>query len=185
MKEIPGATPQTQVVIEMALDPKGAIPMWMVNLTQKKWPHNTLLALKKISSREDLVVPKEIEDYFSVSHKTGGKKMNSKWILAIAMAFAMNANAAVKLSEEARIIDPSHLHLKLLSQNPDLVIDHVSSLGYEVYGPEGLKTYLTAQNISYLNARVPMTTSGADYPTAEASDLAVQNLAKNIRPSLL
>jgi len=74
MKEIPGPEPKTEVLIEMALDPKGAIPLWMVNLTQKKWPHNTLLALKKIATRSDLVVPKEIEDYFSDSSQTGGKK---------------------------------------------------------------------------------------------------------------
>jgi hypothetical protein len=74
MKEIPGSEPKTEVLIEMALDPKGAIPMWMVNLTQKKWPHNTLLALKKLSIRPDLVVPKEIEDYFKVSQQTGGIK---------------------------------------------------------------------------------------------------------------
>jgi hypothetical protein len=74
MKEIPGSEPKTEVLIEMALDPKGAIPMWMVNLTQKKWPHNTLLALKKIATKPDLVVPKEIEDYFNVSSKTGRKK---------------------------------------------------------------------------------------------------------------
>jgi hypothetical protein len=48
----------------MAIDPKGAIAPWMVNLTQKKWPHNTLMALKKLVMRPDLVVPKEIEDYF-------------------------------------------------------------------------------------------------------------------------
>ena len=68
MKEIPGAESKTEVVIEMALDPKGAIPMWMVNLTQKRWPHHTLLALKKLATEPDLVVPKEIEDYFKPGH---------------------------------------------------------------------------------------------------------------------
>ena len=65
MKEVPGTEPKTQVLIEMAVDPKGAVPLWMVNLTQKKWPHNTLKALKRISTRSDLVVPKEIEAYFN------------------------------------------------------------------------------------------------------------------------
>ncbi len=73
MKETKGKTPSTHIVIEMAVDPKGGIPLWMVNLTQKKWPHNTLLALKKLAMRPDLVVPKSIEDYFSTSKKTKGK----------------------------------------------------------------------------------------------------------------
>ena len=64
MKELKGIEPVTQVVIEMAVDPKGIIPLWIVNLTQKRWPHHTLLALKRIALRPDLVVPKEIEDYF-------------------------------------------------------------------------------------------------------------------------
>jgi hypothetical protein len=74
MKEIVGAEPKTEIVIEMALDPKGVIPMWMVNLTQKKWPHNTLNALKKLAMNPDLVVPKEIEDYFKAKSKPGEKK---------------------------------------------------------------------------------------------------------------
>jgi hypothetical protein len=74
MKEIPGPEPKTDVLVEMALDPRGAIPLWMVNLTQKKWPHNTLKALKKLASGKDLVVPKEIDDYFNVSQTPGEKK---------------------------------------------------------------------------------------------------------------
>ncbi len=73
MKEIQSTPPSTQVVIEMAADPKGVIPLWIVNLTQKRWPHHTLLALKKMALRPDLVVPKEIEDYFR-SHQPGGRK---------------------------------------------------------------------------------------------------------------
>jgi hypothetical protein len=70
MKDIPGPEPQTKVMIEMALDPKGGIPMWLVNLTQRRWPYNTLRALKKLASDPDLVVPKEIEDYFKpVTHE--------------------------------------------------------------------------------------------------------------------
>jgi hypothetical protein len=66
LKQVPGVR-ATRVVVEMAVDPKGAIPKWMVNLSQKRWPYNTLLALKKISQREDLVVSKEIEEYFKES----------------------------------------------------------------------------------------------------------------------
>lgn len=62
MKELPGN--RTQMVIEMALDPKGAIPLWLVNSAQKKWPHNTLKKLREVSTNEMIPVSKEIEDFF-------------------------------------------------------------------------------------------------------------------------
>ena len=74
MKENPGPNPSSDVVIEMAADPKGAIPTWAVNLTQKKWPHNTLLELKKIAMRPDLMVSKEVDDYFNSSHPLKARK---------------------------------------------------------------------------------------------------------------
>ena len=46
LKQVPGVS-ATKVVIEMALDPKGAIPKWLVTLSQKRWPLNTLRNLKK------------------------------------------------------------------------------------------------------------------------------------------
>ena len=67
MEELPEATdtPTTKVVIEMSVDPKGVIPKWLVTLSQKQWPHNTLRDLKKLSQRQDLVVPPFIQEYFS------------------------------------------------------------------------------------------------------------------------
>ena len=66
MKEAPGAVPSTRLVIEMALDPKGSIPLWLVNATQKKWPHNTMMALKRMALKPEVVVPKDIAEYFAV-----------------------------------------------------------------------------------------------------------------------
>jgi hypothetical protein len=55
----------TEVIVEIAADPKGSIPLWIVNLTQRSWPRNTLRALEKTSSREDLYISPEIKDFFS------------------------------------------------------------------------------------------------------------------------
>jgi hypothetical protein len=55
----------TKVVVEIAADPKGSIPSWIVNLTQKKWPNNTLHSLEKVSNREDLFVAPEIKEFFN------------------------------------------------------------------------------------------------------------------------
>jgi hypothetical protein len=73
MMETPGPTPSTHLIIEVAVDPMGEIPMWMVNLTQKKWPHNTLLALRNVSTKPGLAVPKWIEDYFKNAPVAKGK----------------------------------------------------------------------------------------------------------------
>jgi hypothetical protein len=61
------STPQaqaTKVIVEIAADPKGSIPSWIVNLTQKNWPNNTLHALETVSCREDLFIAPEIKEFF-------------------------------------------------------------------------------------------------------------------------
>jgi hypothetical protein len=45
------------VVAEVHTDPKGSIPKWMVNLTQKSWAHTTIMGLRaqvrKASASDD------------------------------------------------------------------------------------------------------------------------------------
>lgn len=38
---------KTHVDVAVALDPKGALPSWVVNMIQKSWPYNTLSSLRK------------------------------------------------------------------------------------------------------------------------------------------
>lgn len=38
---------KTFVDVSIAMDPKGALPKWVVNLVQKSWPYNTLTAMRK------------------------------------------------------------------------------------------------------------------------------------------
>jgi hypothetical protein len=56
----------TKLVVEMEVDPKGEIPLWLVNLSQKGWPHNTLLGIRKMSMKKDITVLDRIEKFFSV-----------------------------------------------------------------------------------------------------------------------
>lgn len=63
LKEVNGLR-ATKMVVEMEVDPKGAIPMWLVNLSQKGWPHNTLAAVKKLSLKEDIAVLPKLENFF-------------------------------------------------------------------------------------------------------------------------
>jgi hypothetical protein len=37
---------RTRVVAEVHTDPKGSIPKWLVNLTQKSWAHTTIMGLR-------------------------------------------------------------------------------------------------------------------------------------------
>jgi len=74
---VPGKS--TKVVIEMAVDPEGKIPKWLVNLDQRKWPHNTIKSLMAITERENLVVPAFVENYFKQEGlKTASSKKRKK-----------------------------------------------------------------------------------------------------------
>ena len=55
----------TQVVVEMALDPKGVIPLWLMNAAQKNWPSKTLHGLRRMAEREDIPPSKDVQDYFA------------------------------------------------------------------------------------------------------------------------
>ena len=63
LKEVEGVR-ATKVVVQMAVDPKGAIPLWMMNMVQKDWPNRTLDNLRKLSQREDIIPSDEINGYF-------------------------------------------------------------------------------------------------------------------------
>jgi hypothetical protein len=44
---VPQGKDKTLVEVVVLTDPKGSLPKWAVNLVQKSWPMNTLLALRK------------------------------------------------------------------------------------------------------------------------------------------
>ena len=45
---------KTRVVAEIHADPKGSVAKWIVNLFQKKWPHNTITSLRKQAAKPDI-----------------------------------------------------------------------------------------------------------------------------------
>ncbi len=45
---------KTRVVAEMHADPKGSVAKWIVNLFQKKWPHNTITSLRAQVAKPDI-----------------------------------------------------------------------------------------------------------------------------------
>jgi hypothetical protein len=56
----------TKLVVEMEVDPKGEIPLWLVNLSQKGWPHNTLFGIRKMSIKKDITVLDRLEKLFDI-----------------------------------------------------------------------------------------------------------------------
>ncbi len=55
---------RTRIVVENSIDPKGSLPTWLVNLTQKTWPQETLIALRKQAQKPGLVVGPEVRKLF-------------------------------------------------------------------------------------------------------------------------
>ena len=45
---------KTRVLVEMHADPKGSVAKWIVNLFQKRWPHNTLMSLRAQVAKPDI-----------------------------------------------------------------------------------------------------------------------------------
>jgi hypothetical protein len=60
LKAIEGGK-KTFVTAEIIVDPKGAIPKWIVRLKQKKWPRNTLSGLARYIANNKIDVPKEFQ----------------------------------------------------------------------------------------------------------------------------
>lgn len=110
--------------------------------------------------------------------------MKFKLILIILFLGLSQAQAVTHLSQEVKVVDPSHRFLKSLSQNPELVVDHVNALGYEVYGPAGLIQFLTASAVPFVRTTRPLESLTQDYPSPEASLKSVQDLALKY-PSLI
>jgi len=94
------------------------------------------------------MIPKFIEFFIFAENEIQDyrREMNIKWIVILAalvtQTLSASAESKVRLSQEVKVVDPAHRYLKSLGHNPEIVIDHVNSLGYEVYGPAGLTAYL-------------------------------------------
>lgn len=87
------------------------------------------------------------------------------------------------IEEEFQVVDPGLRKLRTLHQSGSLIIDHVTSQGYEVYGPKGTREYLSS--LGLIHAGIPKSLPAPGYPshedhTAKLKDLATRfpNIAK-------
>lgn len=65
--------------------------------------------------------------------------------------------------EEVYIKDPAAL--KILNQRADFIIDHVTSLGFELFGPKGTMDYLKLMRIEHEPMGIRHHKKARDYPT--------------------
>lgn len=74
--------------------------------------------------------------------------------------------ASVKIQEELYIPGEKPEILRALIKSGSVVIDHVTSDGFELYGPFGISKYLDQKNIIYLDKKAISEKALADYPSS-------------------
>jgi hypothetical protein len=53
---------RAQLTAEIHCDPKGAIPAWVVNLLQRRWPQNTFEGIRRQVAKPGVTMPDEFKD---------------------------------------------------------------------------------------------------------------------------
>ncbi|MDZ4677559.1 MAG: M14 family zinc carboxypeptidase [Oligoflexia bacterium] len=101
-------------------------------------------------------------------------------ILTVAITAFSTANKEYEVFVQSGVFvqDPDKQFLGEFKNSKSLVIDHVSSKGYELYGPTGFEKMLDAKKISYKRLEIPMDPLDpmADYPTYAQITKGLQDL---------
>lgn len=93
------------------------------------------------------------------------------------MVLSASAFSTVKIQEEVFVIGQKPEILKELILSGSVVIDHVSSQGFELYGDNGLKSYLDLKKIPYFDMKDMNKAAFADFPTYDDMVKRLQNVA--------
>jgi len=103
--------------------------------------------------------------------------MNKLAILSLMMLLG-STSFAHKIEKGFLVIDPDHLIYKTFEKNPEVVIDHLNKLGFEIYGSAGLEQVLTNLKVQFSPLAQVSLKATADYPTAENVIKKMQSLQK-------
>lgn len=95
--------------------------------------------------------------------------------LLLLFSFLVSLNSFARLSESFWISDPEHKHLKIFKKNTSLVIDHVTSLGYELYGPQGTEEYLKQNHIIFTTDEIGFKNK-SEYPSYEEITKSIKSI---------
>jgi len=114
-----------------------------------------------------------------------------KWPLVIPFLATLMTNtfaASPKIQEGHFVFNPDKNLLKIFKSHKDLVIDHVSEDGFEVYGPKGLETYLSNLRVDHIKLDAMdknlKSMPFSSYPTPEQISVKIKEIAA-AHPSIL
>jgi hypothetical protein len=88
-----------------------------------------------------------------------------RFLLGALLTLSLASHAAVKIQEELYVMDLHPEVVKDLIQSGSVEIDHVTSKGFEIYGPKGLKEILDQRALPYVDMVVINKSAFFDYPT--------------------
>ena len=87
--------------------------------------------------------------------------------MMLALLIANGANAQ-KIEKGFQVLDPNKTLLKKIGKNKELIIDHVSQNGFEIYGQASIEKMLKHENAVYFEIGSEVSKWSSDYPTPEA-----------------
>jgi hypothetical protein len=112
-----------------------------------------------------------------------------KWTLFLILIATLFSNVfaiSPKIENSFFVFTETDSALNIVKRNKDLVIDHVSDEGFEVYGPKGLDIYLQNLNLDFINIEQLDIEKGiatrfeaiaSEYPTPEEISKKLKALA--------
>jgi len=93
------------------------------------------------------------------------------------LVFGVNASAN-KIERGFQVIDPDQRILKEFSHDPEVVIDHVNKLGFEIYGLATLESVLKLRGAQFALIKPVALKLSNDYTTPEGTIKKLESLQK-------
>lgn len=90
-----------------------------------------------------------------------------KFLLFLALSLSALSQAQVRMEEELYLPNQSPEVVRELIETGSVVVDHVTSHGFELYGAKGLSRYLDQKNILYFNMQELNQKMLSSYPSYE------------------
>ncbi len=90
----------------------------------------------------------------------------NKTLLALSLLFSVSAQASIKIEEELYVPGKDPKVVRELITSGSVIVDHVTSKGFELYGRKGLSQYLDKKGIVHFDQKEINKSALADYPTA-------------------
>lgn len=101
-------------------------------------------------------------------------------LFSLTLLFTLVAKAEVKIEEELYLPNQKPAVIKDLIRTGSVIVDHVTSHGFEVYGSQGLARYLDKKGILYFDMKDLNQKLLSDYPShAEMTARLKRIVAKN------